>query len=149
MLPTIRGPPEGLVSYKDPRDRRAYAKRHYQRHKPEYLVKAKRLNKKQRTLIRHTIDRAKAAPCVDCGVQYPPHVMQFDHVRGRKDFNLGDLRSSCASLETVRIEIAKCELVCANCHANRTVTRMRENPAPKPEPLDTGTLDLFATEAAS
>lgn len=63
------------------------------------------------------IRSAKEQPCADCGVQYPYWVMQFDHVRGAKVANL----SKCwASTGKILEEIGKCDIVCANCHANRT-----------------------------
>jgi len=63
----------------------------------------------------------KDGPCVDCGVSFPSYVMQFDHVRGDKLIKVSDLSlSSDAVLVT---EIAKCDLVCGNCHKIRTHTR--------------------------
>lgn len=64
---------------------------------------------------------AKARPCADCGVEYPTHVMQFDHVRGVK---LGLVsRMKDWNIRRLTDEIAKCEVVCANCHSDRTFTR--------------------------
>jgi DNA primase large subunit len=64
-------------------------------------------------------------PCADCGVVYPTYVTHWDHVpeRGPKLFNIarGDY-----SMERTLAEIAKCDLVCANCHAVRTWNRRRE-----------------------
>lgn len=65
------------------------------------------------------------ASCADCGGKFPPCVYHFDHVPGRgpKLFNLG---SGDYSIATVRAEIAKCDIVCANCHAIRTwITRKK------------------------
>lgn len=79
---------------------------------------------------------AKAHPCTDCGRQYPIHVMQLDHIPGRgKSFNtssvlwgkadagrdaaVAELGAKAALLR----EIARCEPVCANCHAERTFSR--------------------------
>lgn len=60
---------------------------------------------------------------MDCGVQYPYWVMQFDHRPDEvKEFTIGasvDKRSKAA----VMAEIAKCDVVCANCHADRTHQR--------------------------
>lgn len=65
----------------------------------------------------------KARPCTDCGIQYPPHVMQFDHVRGEKVAHVSQVtRFGWGSL---REEVAKCEVVCANCHAERTHQRRK------------------------
>lgn len=60
----------------------------------------------------------KNNPCSDCKIQYPSYVMQFDHVRGEKSFDLANYGTS----STARIleESLKCDLVCSNCHAERT-----------------------------
>lgn len=65
----------------------------------------------------------RSAVCHDCGKTYPPCVFHFDHVPGRgpKLFNVGN---GDYAIETVKAEIAKCDIVCANCHAIRTwITR--------------------------
>ena len=66
----------------------------------------------------------KDRPCADCGIQYPSWVMQFDHVRGEKKFDIA--QASSASEKRLLEEIAKCEVVCANCHAERTYDRKKE-----------------------
>lgn len=59
-----------------------------------------------------------ASGCVDCGLSGPPEALTFDHVRGEKKFNVGQSwNQGRAALEA---EIAKCEIVCANCHNVRT-----------------------------
>ena len=64
------------------------------------------------------IRKAKDVPCADCGVQYPYYVMQFDHRNPElKEFNIS--RTLYAE-QRVLTEIAKCDVVCANCHAERT-----------------------------
>lgn len=65
----------------------------------------------------------KSGPCTDCGVSYPYYVMQFDHVHGKKKYNLSHRSASFGSKEFME-ELAKCELVCANCHAERTHQRI-------------------------
>lgn len=46
---------------------------------------------------------------------------QFDHVRGTKMKDVS--RMLMYSEAKILAEIAKCDLVCANCHANRTYMR--------------------------
>lgn len=70
------------------------------------------------------IDNAKRCPCSDCGKTYPTYVMQFDHVRGRKLVALSRAAQSGLGMQRVKDEIAKCEVVCANCHAERTHQRL-------------------------
>jgi hypothetical protein len=65
---------------------------------------------------------SKAHPCQDCGASYPHYVMDFDH-RGDKAFIISKYRTYNKTLENVKAEIAKCDLVCANCHRIRTFTR--------------------------
>ncbi len=62
----------------------------------------------------------KSQPCTDCGQCFPPCCMDFDHVIGSKTDNISRMIQQQYSLERVKEEIAKCELVCANCHRIRT-----------------------------
>ena len=68
------------------------------------------------------IEEIKKNPCTDCGVSYPSYVMDFDHLpQYEKSFNLAFWFSY--NQEDVFNELAKCELVCANCHRLRTHAR--------------------------
>jgi len=64
---------------------------------------------------------AKDVTCMDCGVRYPFWIMQFDHVRGKKEFALASVAGR--ALQKVKDEIAKCDVVCSNCHDDRTYKR--------------------------
>jgi hypothetical protein len=48
--------------------------------------------------------------------------MDLDHVRGRKEFKVSEVvqKAYSISLERLQAEIAKCDVVCANCHRVRT-----------------------------
>ena len=69
-------------------------------------------------------DIKTGAPCADCGVIYPPYVMQFDHLGDVKDRDIAQMVNGALSEERIRAEMAKCEIVCANCHAERTYQRL-------------------------
>ena len=59
-------------------------------------------------------------PCVDCG-ETDPIVLEFDHL-GDKSFCIGTgFRDR--NWQSVLDEIAKCDVVCANCHRRRTARR--------------------------
>ncbi len=61
--------------------------------------------------------------CVDCDVQYPPYVLEFDHVDPKtKLFNVGNA-SSAPSMEALIAECDKCDVVCSNCHKTREYKR--------------------------
>ena len=67
------------------------------------------------------LDEIKADPCMDCGRAFPPECMDFDHRDPSvKLFNVSGAAVSGRSLESVRAEVAKCDLVCACCHRIRT-----------------------------
>lgn len=59
-------------------------------------------------------------PCADCGTIFPAVAMDFDHGDQPKDKSIAALCSMGAGLDRLYAEIAKCELVCANCHRVRT-----------------------------
>lgn len=78
---------------------------------------------KQKTyLYKYIREYKERHPCVDCKVQYPYYVMDFDHVRGRKHKNVMELVPTL-SKKKIDEEIAKCEVVCSNCHRIRTHMR--------------------------
>lgn len=66
----------------------------------------------------------KDTPCLDCGHRFPLVCMDFDHVRGEKKFNVSQAYNVAGSWQKIIDEIAKCEIVCANCHRIRTQTRL-------------------------
>lgn len=76
-------------------------------------------NKRRRRKVEF-IWSLKNKPCQDCGGSFHPAVMQWDHTRDKfRDISKMVLYSK----EKILKEIAKCELVCANCHAMRTFKR--------------------------
>lgn len=79
---------------------------------------------KKKPLMRAIILEAKDRPCMDCGVQYPPEAMDFDHRPGtEKKFKIGTAASrgqAGRSIDSLKAEIAKCDVVCGCCHRLRT-----------------------------
>lgn len=61
------------------------------------------------------------AGCSDCKEKYPYFVLHFDHL-GDKEYNIS--RMINRSLDEIKKEIAKCDVVCGNCHAFRTHARL-------------------------
>lgn len=66
-------------------------------------------------------------PCADCGGMFPPYVMHWDHLPGHDKTAAVSVMVGNRSRELVLDELAKCELVCANCHVMRTVVRARRS----------------------
>lgn len=106
-----------------------YKKRYYRVHKTERMAYQSKLITVKNKL--------KDKPCADCNRKFNPWQMHFDHLpQYKKEFQLSDLRSE----KRLIIEAAKCDVVCANCHANRTYKRLKEKYMPKIEkgqPQDT------------
>jgi hypothetical protein len=106
---------------------RAYRQGHYRANREEYLLRKRERDRR----IRKLAEEAKARPCADCGVRYAPWQMDFDHVLGKKVMRVAELVARKVSIRKLMAEIAKCEVVCANCHRNRThFRRMAEPQAP-------------------
>jgi hypothetical protein len=95
-----------------------YTAEHYKKNKQYYKDKAKRRSKEASAMVA----QAKARPCIDCGIEYPPHVMDFDHLYD-KEFNIAHMPNRGFSLKRIQEEMNKCEVVCANCHRQRTHAR--------------------------
>lgn len=75
---------------------------------------------------REWIATLKNKPCADCGKIYPPWVMDFDHHDGRaKVASISNMIThNPANYERIKRELIKCDLVCANCHKQRTHIRL-------------------------
>lgn len=69
---------------------------------------------------RDAFDLLKSAPCLDCGQTYPPYVMQFDHRDPEAKQYPADVSIMQRRPAIRDAELAKCDLVCANCHCKRT-----------------------------
>lgn len=83
----------------------------------------RKVNRKRSALSTEFLSQIKQAPCADCGGRFHPWQMDFDHVKGEKVNEIGSML--CRSRDILLKEIAKCELVCANCHRHRTYMRRR------------------------
>lgn len=86
---------------------------------------AKGRTRDRRNKIRRYIQEVKTGvPCADCKEIYPYWMMEFDHLRD-KSFTIATVVYQLKiSLERLKEEIAKCEIVCSNCHKNRTHWRL-------------------------
>lgn len=126
-------------------DRLAYAKEHYQKTKEIKLAKAAERRKanpeKQKELYQkyskasserrkasqavrsELVRKAKDVPCMDCGVKYPYYVMDFDHRDPADKLFTVSAKARFKSLSCIQTELAKCDVVCANCHRERTHRR--------------------------
>ncbi len=88
-------------------DKRTYADRR------EYLIKA--VAKRRRDLKLRAI-RSMGGRCMICGYDKHPAILDFHHIDpNSKSFGISSGGFS-RSWESIKNEIAKCVLLCANCH---------------------------------
>jgi len=73
---------------------------------------------------RRAIEYLSVHPCADCR-ETDIVVLQFHHL-GHKMANVSALIAAGASWASVQAEIAKCEVLCANCHRLQTATARPE-----------------------
>jgi hypothetical protein len=98
---------------------RERTKRTYYKYQEQYKQKASNHRSKRRAILFQLKDK----PCLDCGIKFHPCAMEFDHINKDKSFDVGAMFRSGLKLETIMLEVAKCELVCANCHRIREWNR--------------------------
>ena len=61
--------------------------------------------------------------CMDCGYNLHAEALDFDHRPGEeKKFNLS-VGAASKSWDSIMAEVAKCDVVCANCHRIRSAER--------------------------
>lgn len=96
------------------------------------LYRAKRYQKDGRwresgpkaSFLRGWLVKLKSMPCIDCGGSFENCCMDFDHRIGTiKANNVGSMFAHHHSVDLIKIELEKCDLVCANCHRIRTRNR--------------------------
>ena len=84
-----------------------------------------RIDEKRAYSKAHTelLAKLREVPCLDCRRRFPFYVMQFDHRDGTKKRYTVSQMISRAGTKTILAEVAKCDIVCANCHRARTYRR--------------------------
>ena len=98
-------------------------KRWYREH-PE--ARARRMDEyarlRREAFHRRVLEYLREHPCVDCG-ECDPVVLEFDHLRDKLK-NISAMANASQPWPKIEAEIAKCEVVCANCHRRRTAQRI-------------------------
>lgn len=64
--------------------------------------------------------------CIECGYKRSIAALHFDHIDpSLKTYNVGELIGRCR-FEKAREEAKKCQILCANCHSEKTWIREEE-----------------------
>lgn len=95
---------------------------HYTNNKQYYIKKARARREKLREENTYkVVEYLLQHPCVDCK-EPDPIVLDFDHLRD-KAREISIMVQKGISWTTIKKEIAKCDVVCSNCHRRRTAKR--------------------------
>lgn len=95
--------------------------RQWRQNNPARVTEYKRREKARQDMVRSALSTIKLEQgCTDCGYKDQLAPLQFDHVRGEKMFMLAATSGLGVSIERALVEVDKCDVVCANCHAIRT-----------------------------
>lgn len=90
----------------------------------KYQGIASTARKNQDARLKMLADLKVSKGCADCGYNAHPAALDFDHLPGLvKIGNISDPKIFMND-KLLWPEIDKCEVVCANCHRVRTVTRV-------------------------
>ena len=100
----------------------AYHREWYGRHRDAQIARVNQRRSERLQHHRSVVREAKSVPCSDCGGVFDPCAMDFDHVRDRKKGTISEMVYS-STTAALLAEIAKCDVVCANCHRARTQRR--------------------------
>ncbi|MGA8219415.1 MAG: hypothetical protein WB771_12695 [Solirubrobacterales bacterium] len=101
--------------------RSAYGREHYLANRQKYIDgEARRKRARAEVRTRYLLEYFRENPCADCG-ESDPLVLEFDHLRDKR-FEITNQFAS-RNWQEILDEIAKCDVVCANCHRRRTASR--------------------------
>lgn len=115
--------PKGMRLGRCKECRRAYDNAWHAANRPRRTAIINASNRRGRARVTQTLRDYKAQRgCADCG-ETDPIVLEFDHLDG-KEFTIGSHR--VMSMPKIWLEVAKCEVVCSNCHKRRTHYRRLE-----------------------
>ena len=101
--------------------RKVYDRDYHARNRERLVALAK---KRQQRLLEWHRQLKSTTPCADCGGYFHFAAMAWDHLPGTDKVAEVSTLLRKGSSRKLRDEIAKCELVCANCHALRSYSRI-------------------------
>ena len=102
---------------------RARSRQYYAENKEKHkMIVGKRKQQKIEKSNAYVTEVLVNSSCADCQ-ENNILVLEFDHVTGEKRNSISLMVNGGYSIEAIKEEIKKCEIVCSNCHAIRTHQR--------------------------
>jgi len=107
------------MAYKDPNDPRIKEARRKWDQKNRRAV-----NQRVRAeMVAYLREYKESRGCADCGGKFPYYVLDLDHRSGTEKLYDPSRLVNMGSWVKLKVEVAKCDVVCANCHRERTQRR--------------------------
>ena len=111
------------MAYKNKEDNKAYMHKWYMLNRDRLIKKAVIKNRGYILRTKEYVSKIKLERgCADCGYNKDADVLDFDHLKDKVE-SVSRLLQTARSIKLLNKEIAKCEVVCANCHRLRTKYR--------------------------
>lgn len=105
------------MAYKT-KKQKAYAKQHYLQNKEKYAARDKRRKDKLRKFVRR-YKMLSTVVCLDCG-ESRWQCLEFHHRNPKeKSDMIVQMITDRVTIEKLKEEIKKCDVLCANCHRVR------------------------------
>lgn len=101
--------------------KKAYAKQHYAANRERYNS----YTRAYRAKIRDKLQALKESIGCQLCPETDPVCLDFNHLGEKKD-NISDMARAGYSWQEIVDEIAKCQLLCANCHRKYTLGSSRQ-----------------------
>ena len=93
----------------------------YCQSKEKHYARQRKVHKNLRQKKRAFIHRVKTMfGCKVCGYKKCANALHFNHIKPKdKEYNIAAMVGSC-SINKIKKEIRKCEIMCSNCHAEHS-----------------------------
>lgn len=106
------------MAYKRKQDQAKSSHEWYEKHKALVLRRKNARRKAAQVYIRSTKVKKK---CLACRKAHRWYQLDYDHRPGTiKKYTISSMPSNNSSIAAIKLEIAKCRLVCSNCHRHNT-----------------------------
>jgi hypothetical protein len=90
------------------------------------MVKSKKHRQEVAKVLQELHLLKEKSGCFDCRNKFPHYVLEFDHRPGEKKIDVVYRVLKNYGAEMAWLEVAKCDIVCSNCHKVRTYAREHE-----------------------
>lgn len=106
------------MPFQDPEYVKTYNRQYYLNHKAEILQKKKDRRRAAQIFIKSCKENQ---PCLICKKRFPSFKLDYHHRPGTiKRYIISEMPSRNSSIAAIKLEMAKCDLTCSNCHREHT-----------------------------